>query len=259
MLEQQQQGGRWKLAGQVLNLIQDARLESPTGVYGPGNPENTFAISGNGVPFAATDLTATRPEEIGFSKPFYVSVDDFTHGPQGLPQESSLPSDIGVGHTWNVKFTPDESSIAFIYYPANQTCGSRLFLASVGSLRAHDIVKRVGSAFDNDSFNPPLAFEFSGDSGTVIFQSEKRGRTILSSLKLQDGETPKVLSHSGSVSSSRPLEVANWNELLVCTSSLVDSSIWQALSGVGWQRSENHLLCQRRQGRAFRFATTHGG
>ena len=51
----EQQGDEWKLAGQLLNLIQDAALEAPFGIYSPGSPETNFDISENGVVFAAQD------------------------------------------------------------------------------------------------------------------------------------------------------------------------------------------------------------
>ena len=226
----EQQGDEWKLAGQLLNLIQDATLEAPVGMYGPGSPGSNFDISENGVVFAAQDVTTNRPEELGFSKPYFVAIDSFTLAPARGPQIISLPSGIGIGNVGCTRFSPDGSNIALIHCEAAVTSGNRIYMTRVNSLKAYDIVCQIGQSFDDDSFDPPAAFEFAGDSNTVIFQSEKRGRTILSLLKLQNGESPGKLFGSGSVSSFYPLVDGEWDKLLVCSSSFVDSSIWQIVN-----------------------------
>ena len=177
-------------------------------------------------------VTTNRPEELDFSKPYFVAIDSFTLAPAREPQIISLPLGIGIGNVGCTRFSPDGSKIALIYCEADVTSGNRIYMARVSSLKAYDIVSQIGQSFDDDSFDPPGAFEFAGDSDTVIFQSEKRGRTILSLLKLQNGESPRKLFGSGSVSSFYPHADGKWDKLLVCSSSFVDSSIWQIVSAL---------------------------
>lgn len=227
MLEKQ--GGKWTLAGELLNLILDESLE-PAYLHGPGNAEDCLDISDNGIVFGAVDLTTRQPEELGFPKAYYVAMENYSTAPIGKPQVISLPPNIGIGNLGNVRFSPDKSSIAFLHGAADETCAFRLYLTRLSSLVAHDVIQAIGETFDNDSFDPIAAFEFSIDDSSIVFLSEKRGRKVLSSLKLQKGEEPQWLHSHGSISTFAPMRDGNWENIIICGSSFVENSIWQIVS-----------------------------
>lgn len=222
--------GQWTMTGDLHNLLPGSHLEAPTGLHGPGDPEGCFDISEHGVVFAAVDLTKTTLADLGFSQLYHVDVRSYAQPPTEKPLTVSPPSSFSPGHHFNVKFSPDESTIGFIYSPANQSSGHRLHLAPVDSLEAYDVVARIGRSFDDDSFDPIIEYDFTTSSDEIVFLSEKRGRTILSSLKLRDLATPQPLFTNSSVSSYYPLNAETWDKIIVCSSSFVDRSIWQVVS-----------------------------
>ncbi|TWU72781.1 hypothetical protein ED733_003518 [Metarhizium rileyi] len=90
----------------------------------------------------------------------------------------------------------------------------------------------VTRTWDNgdDEQDPPKGFEFAGDAENIIMASAKFGRTVLSRLRLRDGETPHILFKQGTASAFYPLKDGQWDDLLVSSSSFVDSSLWQVVN-----------------------------
>ena len=222
--------GEWKMAGELQNLILHDTLEGPAGCNPPGDPGANYDISDKGIIFAGQDPTFSKPDGPISSIPYFVPLDSFTAPPKEAPQILSLPSGVGIGGVGCVKFSPDGSTVGFIYVDAAVTHGARLFYAPLASLESYDVLEKIGFEFDDESFNPIDNFEFAGDHDSIIFASEQRGRGILSSLKLQKGETPKLLCGEGSVSGFYPLGDGKSDKLLVCSSSFIDISIWRIVS-----------------------------
>lgn len=223
----------WTLGGALINLIQDRTLE-PAGLQGAGDAEGCFAISENGIAFAALVLAADV-NQTGVCQPHYVALASFSQAPAGPPLWITMPADVKHGKLWNMVFSTDELNIAFLYSPANKSAGTRMYSAAVDSRMAVDVVRGMGAKFANDSFDPMVSFEFiskkdtKSDIDSIIFVSEKRGREVLSRLKLQKGETPTVLWRAGGVAGFHVLGDSQ-NRILVSSSNFIDSRVWQIIS-----------------------------
>ncbi|PNY25293.1 Dipeptidyl-peptidase 5, partial [Tolypocladium capitatum] len=222
-------GGKWKLAGQLHNLVNDATLDVPFGMYDLNSPDLNFDISHRGAVFLARDLTKRKPDESIVSLPCFVPLDCFTLPPASGPKHVSLPPGLGSPIGSNIRFSPDASNVAFLYTQQGDSYATRLCMASTSSLDAFDVFSLVTRSRDDDEHDPPGAFEFAGSSDTVILQSQKCGRTALATLKLQDGAKPRVFFQEGSTAGFHPLEEGRWDRLLVSSSSFIDSSLWQVV------------------------------
>ncbi|GJN69705.1 hypothetical protein PLICBS_003755 [Purpureocillium lilacinum] len=234
--------GRWSLAGSLLNLLADEPdLEAPAGMYDVAEPLSNFDISHRGVAFFARDLTRRRPDEGIVTLPFFVPVDSFTLPPVSKPKPIEMPPDVRPCIGGNMRFSPDgASNVMFLYSQPGDLYANRLYLASTGSLAAFDVFALVtrtsgassehgGGGDSDEDHDPPGAFEFAGSADALVLESQKCGRTVLSTLKLQDGERPRFVFREGSVAGFHPLREGCWDKLLVSSSNFVDSSTWQVV------------------------------
>lgn len=197
-----------------------------------GDPLASFDISHRGAVFIAQDRATLDPGEFTVGSAYFVPLDSFTLPPTGRPRRIKLPSGVNSCLMSNVRFSPDGSMIGFLHVPRGDEYGSRLFLTSTSSLDAFDVFSLVTREWDDSGkeHDPPTGFEFAGDSENIIMLSHKCGRTALSKLKLGDGEKPHIFFKDGSTSAYYPLKDGNWNEILVSSSSFIDSSLWQVVS-----------------------------
>lgn len=221
--------GKWTLAGRLLNLVDDATLDVPFGMYDVSAPGGNFDVSHKGAVFLARDLTRRKPDEGGISLPYFVGLDSFTLPPTSGPKRISLPSGLKSSVGSNIRFSPDASNVAFLYPQPGDLYANRLYMASTSSLDAFDVFSLVTRSSEDQEHDPPGAFEFAGSSDAVIIQSQKCGRTALYSLKLRDGAKPDVFFKEGSTAGFYPLEEGRWDKLLVSSSSFIDNSLWQVV------------------------------
>ncbi|OAA48415.1 Peptidase S9, prolyl oligopeptidase, catalytic domain protein [Metarhizium rileyi] len=229
---QQGASGKWELAGHLLNLVDNTHLDIPGSMLDVDDPPGTFDISHRGAVFIAQDRTILDPGEFAVSSASFVALDSFTLPATGRPKKIDLPSGVNDCIMSNIRFSPDGAMIGFLHVPRGDEYGSRLLLASTNSLDAFDAFSLVTRTWDNgdDEQDSPKGFEFAGDAENIIMASAKFGRTVLSRLRLRDGETPHILFKQGTASAFYPLKDGQWDELLVSSSSFVDSSLWQVVN-----------------------------
>ncbi|KAG8405902.1 hypothetical protein J3459_020088 [Metarhizium acridum] len=229
---QQDSSGKWKFAGHLLNLVNNRGLDAPGGMLDVGDPLSSFDISHRGAVFIAQDRTVLDPGEFAVSSAYFVPVDSFSLPPTGRPKPIQLPSGVNECIMSNIRFSPDGAMIGFLYVPRGDEYGSRLLLASTNSLDAFDVFSLVTPTWGggDEEHDPPKGFEFAGDSENIIMTSAKCGRTILSKLRLADGEMPHIFFKHGSASAYYPLKDDKWDEVLVSSSSFIDSSLWQVVN-----------------------------
>ncbi|KAH6607273.1 prolyl oligopeptidase [Trichoderma cornu-damae] len=216
---------RWTLQGPVHNLIGDVDLEAPSRMYSD-DPCNDFDVCGDGIAFSSRNLSERGPDGSPAASIYFARLDSFSQPPGAMPRQICIPSGFEPALITNVRFTPDASSIGFLYAAHEDPYDTRLYLASVNSLDAFDVFGLVTCADDEDQ-NPPNAFEFAGSGDSVILRSHQLGHQALSHLVLQDGATPRVFFTGGSCSAFYPLRQGDWRVLLTTSSSFIDSSLWQ--------------------------------
>lgn len=216
--------GKWKLAGDLTNLMEDKSLEI-VGKYDNGDARDSYDISKNGIAFIAHDLGTQKPHESGYSRAYYASIASFVKAPKQRPQPISMPKEVKPGSCFNIRISPDTCVIGFLYTQSGSVHNERLYMTSTFSLSAFEVLSRLGLI--SEDHDPLSGFEFTGCSNRLILKTSRRGRDILSCLKLREGEKPIVLFKGGSVSSFRPLQSSHWDQLLVSCSNFIDSSIWQ--------------------------------
>lgn len=191
-------------------------------------PCNDFDICRDGIAFSSRNLRERGPDGSPATSIYFARLDSFSMPPDGMPRQIFIPTSFEPALITNVRFTPDSSSIGFLYTAHEDAYNTRLFLASVHSLDAFDVFSLVTCTDDDDEDqNPPRAFEFAGSSDSVILRSHQLGHQALSHLMLQDGARPKIFFTGSSCSAFYPLMEGNWNILLTNSSNFVDSSLWQ--------------------------------
>ncbi|KAL7919544.1 Alpha/Beta hydrolase protein [Trichoderma austrokoningii] len=217
--------GRWTLQGQLYNLIDDVDLEAPSRVY-TDDPCNEFDICGDGIVFASRNLRERGPGGSPATSIYFARLDSFSLPAEAMPRQIFIPTNFEPASITNVRFSPDESAVGFLYTAYQDAYNTRLYLGSVESLDAFDVFSLVTCVDDEDP-NPPNAFEFVGGSDSVILRSHHLGHQALSHLMLADGAVPKIFFASSSCTAFYPLKQGDWDSLLVTSSNFIDSSLWQ--------------------------------
>lgn len=216
--------GKWKLAAELTNLIEDKSLEI-VGKYDNGDARDSYDVSKNGIAFIADDLGTQKPHEIGYSRAYYTSIEYFVKTPKQKPQLISMPKKVKPGSCFNIRISPDTCIIGFLYTQSGSVHNERLYMTSTFSLSAFDVLSQLGLI--KEDYDPLGGFEFTECSNRLILKTSRRGRDILAHLRLREGEKPIAFFKGGSVSSFRSLQDGNWDQLLVSSSNFIDSSILQ--------------------------------
>ena len=223
--------GKWKLSSELHNLINSDEIE-PFGNYDVMDPKDFFDISHKGIAFMARSFKAERNWEFAVANfPYFVPVDSWTIPPSQKPKPIGTKAkshEVWVGG--GVKFSPDAENIAFMYGLLNDPYNKRLHMTSVASLDAFDVLALVNAVeLETCDHDPIDGFDFAGSSSEMILVSQHLGRSAISTLKLADGEKPRMIYNEGTLAGLFPLKEGKFGELLVSTSSFIDSSLWQVL------------------------------
>ena len=221
------------MAGDLHPLVDDPSLEAPAGMYDVAEPLDGFDISHKGIVFCARNLAKQRDPAMSLATDaYFVPLDSFTLPPHHKPRLIKMPAEFGHGPKTNIRFSPDASDVAFMATQTSDIYNPRLYMTSVSSLEAFDVLKLVTGVEPKDH-DPLAAFEFAGASDRLILKSQKTGRVALSTLKLEDGQTPKFIMTTGSTDAFHPLRRGEWDTLLISGTSYIDSSLWQILDVEG--------------------------
>ncbi|KAF9874649.1 oligopeptidase family protein [Colletotrichum karsti] len=216
--------GKWGVAGELQNIVKDTTLEAPVGMYDVADPTDNFDISEKGIAFVAEDPRPSSPEFVRIAHVYYVPLASFTAAPPTRPR----PVVMGISETkayyQNVRFSPDGSKIAFLHAPYANPVDVRLYMGHTSSFGAYHVHTMI---FGKGPRLPPRSFEFAGSSDALLITTEDCGRVKLSHLELRHGAEATSLVESGVVSAFYPLKEGNYDQLLVTSNSIVESSLWQ--------------------------------
>ncbi|OLN97989.1 Dipeptidyl-peptidase 5-like protein 2 [Colletotrichum chlorophyti] len=235
--------GKWGVAGELQNAVQDARLDAPLGMYDVADPGDSFDISEKGIAFIAEDVDLA-PEFSGLSHVYYVPLRTFTAAPAAKPRAIVMGISETKAYYSNVRFSPDGSKIAFLHASYNNQVDVRLYMGHTSSFGAYDVYAMI---FGKAPSLPPRGFEFAGSSDAIFLTTEDCGRVKLSHLELRHNAKATSLVVNGVVSAFYPLREGSHDKLLVTSNSIVDSSLWQIVD-----------VSKRAAPKAVSSATKHG-
>lgn len=249
----QGEDGAWQLAGDLVNLITATDVDAPFGKSDQlQQPESNFDIASHGIVFSARSIKK-GVRAFYASDVWYVAVDDYLKVPSAAPRKIQVGASNGSFE--NTRFTPNGEKIAFLYHDYKDWFNSKLLMCTPDDLNAFDVFGLVMGVPEDDDADPPASFEFAGSADEIIISSHQGGRAIISHLKLEDGAKPTALTKSGTVSAFFPLVEGKWDQLLVSSSSFVDSSLYQIVTAGG---TEAKLGYTAGSGKIISSATKHG-
>ncbi|KAH0443844.1 oligopeptidase family protein [Colletotrichum camelliae] len=236
--------GKWGVAGELQNAIRGTTLEAPYGMYDVADPGDSFDVSEKGITFIAEDTAPSSPEYSGISHVYYVPLTSFTAALTVRPRAIVMGISETKAFYANVRFSPDGSKIAFLHSSYDSPSDVRLYMGHTSSFGAYDVHRMI---FGKRPRLPPRAFEFAGNSDSLLITTEDCGRVKLSHLELRHDAEATSLVESGVVTAFYPLEEGNYEKLLVTSNSMVDSSLWQIVD-----------VSMTTQARVISSATKHG-
>ena len=184
--------GKWKLSGDLFNLLPDSTLEAPLGVYDLYNPLDNFDICEAGVAFTATDLTrsAFEPEQVSFA--YFAPLDSFDSPPNRGVFQIQTPSSTGVGIATNIHISPDATQVAFLHNDYSDPCNNKILVADFDNGVPSQVAQILTGYAGSRTQDPPFAFEFYEQSRSFILQRIEAGRVVVSTLQ-QGNEAEDVL------------------------------------------------------------------
>ena len=216
--------GRFSL-GDLTNVLKSSRLESPIPPWGS---HDNFDLASGAVGFVAKDPNI-NPALNTKSNFYFVTVNGSTYSePQkieveGLEGASSAPA-----------FSPDGNGVAFLQMRENgyESDKNRIILC-VDLSKPSAALELLKSDDGKGTWDrSPSGVTWSSDGKALFLIAEDEGRSRLFKLMVPyvvgEGESPKPLTHSGSVGEVRTLGSAS-SQLLLSSSSLIDNSVFSLL------------------------------
>jgi hypothetical protein len=219
---------KWCMSGDLQHLLKDTELEAPGGVYDVDSPEDHYDINSTGFVFdaAAPVRDGQDPRHWSSTHVYYAPIDSFARVNSYRPRQISVGAFALSGVSSNVRFSPDGSMVAFLFRPEKNYVDSRIYMGHLNSFGVFDVFKMV---IGGGPYLPPDGFEFAGDSETLLLKTEDCGRVTIQRLKLSHRSKPETIFRNGVVAGFHPLVSGKWDKILVSSTSIVDSSLWQVI------------------------------
>lgn len=218
--------GKWKMEAGLNNILQHTGLEI-SGVYDVADVRDHYDIGDHGILFNATSLSAeTEFREWDTTCVYYAAVPSFASPATSYPLQFSIGDGPATGKFSNVRLSPDGALAAFAYASYDNDVDVRIFIGHVDALAAEDVFRSITQ---REPLLPPRSFEFAREGDALLLTVPAFGHVALQILALQPGALPETILGSGSVTAHYPLVQGNWDQLLVSSTNLIDSSLWQVI------------------------------
>ncbi|KAI1779691.1 prolyl oligopeptidase [Hypoxylon cercidicola] len=216
----------WKIAGLLHNALANTELEAPASMYEPVDPRDNYDISQGGITLAAEEPGITDPLVVGISDIYFVRLNSFATANVHRPVRIGVQSEDLDGYSSHPRFSPDGSLIAFLRGPRSAYEKVQIFVHQIGSPNAINVFDMVtGQKWPLT----PSGFEFAPNGHVLYITADDTGRSGLYKVDLLPSAYPKTLLRNGSVMSYCPLGEDNNERLLVTSSTLVESSVFQII------------------------------
>lgn len=220
-------------------------MEAPSSLKdGFSDSSKTFDITEGGIVFTAQDLDNKDPLYRLTTKVFFTRLQSWSgQHSAAAPREIPCYRDTSKGMYTNPRISPDGKMVAFLKRSVERYQDTRLYVAG---LEENAGSMGPGSGIDVDKMvtgRPwgliPLSFEFM-DNHSLVLTAQDSGYITLHRLSLQPSAIPELIFKNGSVSGYWPLIRNGAYQLLVTSSSFVESSLYSIVDGQG--RSEAKVV-----------------
>ena len=208
----------------LVNLLKDMSHLEPAGIYDVEDAKKYFDIGEHGIAFIARDVTSRDPRKKLDTQPYYCHIDDFTAPPPSKPRLLQLPRSTSTGTQTTIRVAPESRHVGFLHHSSSDVINQKLYIAALPNYEAHEAF--IGDT-NPDIYEPPTGFDFAGAHDEVIMTTQLHGRTALAHMRLREGESPRVFTFGNSVTGYFPYLEGRGDRLLVSSSSLVESSVYQ--------------------------------
>ncbi|KAI0843245.1 prolyl oligopeptidase [Hypoxylon sp. FL0890] len=206
--------GRWAIAGPVYNALPYTNLEALA--YDRGDATEYYDISQRGIAVTAAKTGSTDPTAI-----YYIRIDSYAAACVHKPVKITAEDQYTGKHCSNPRFSPDGSLIAFL------VLGPERNPIHIHQLEASNATRTFNLAISKEWLPTPSEFEFAPNGHALYFTAQDAGRTGLYKLDLRSNTDPSTVLRNGTVKAFYPLSEGNSERLLVTSSSLVESSLYQ--------------------------------
>lgn len=220
--------GKWKTSSELHDALRGNPIEAPSNMYEDGGGD-MFDICNNGIGFIADDpdIKYRGPQSEGVSMVYFVPINSFAAAATEEPKKMVVPPDDEPGYANNFRFSPNGKIMGFIWGSVENPEARVIVLGSVQSMAGFDAFREV---IAEPIRLPPSGFEWmAGTNDTLILAIEDAGRKKLARLDLKRGAKLETLVNNGTASAFYPLKDGESGKLLVTSSSIVDSSLWQII------------------------------
>lgn len=216
-------------------------------MYEPRNHSDHFDISATGILFSATEDDIADPNKTASSSIYHIPLSALSAASVDMPAQIPLQVDGDTqsshhqGWCSHLRFSPDQSTIAFIRAPMRTLLNPSIWIKSATSQSAVDMFATITRASWNLIH---CGFKFAPNSQSIYFDAQDFGRVSLYALDLRTKAMPISIVCGGSVSSCHVLckNKDGTVKLLVTISSLVDPWICQIVKASGGAGLEPQVL-----------------
>ncbi|KAH8163027.1 hypothetical protein CIB48_g5209 [Xylaria polymorpha] len=218
--------GAWRVARDLRNALEATNLHLPVPRETDRHDANSqYDLCENGIVVAASTLEHRNQAWSNVSNIHFIRVHSFDIGTLDAPKRISGELQ---GICTLPQFGPDGYMIAFLHRHRPSHESSQIYVYH--TLESQSAI----SVFDMVTGKPwplaPTGFRFSVDGHSFYITAEDSGQVGLYHLNLQPNAYPHLLRRNGTVSAFYPLGRSDTGNVLVTSSSFVESCLYQIVS-----------------------------
>ncbi|KAI1310437.1 prolyl oligopeptidase [Xylaria venustula] len=223
------QDGNWRISEDLHNALGATDLHVLPEVSGHyEDASNQYDLCRNGIIFTAETSEYREPPLGNVSNIYFIPVHSFESGTVEARVNIKLPGGGYQGNCFLPQFSPDGSMVAFLHSQGLSQERSQIYIYPISES------PNAINVFDMVTGRPwalaPTGFQFSADGHSLYITAEECGQVGLYHLNLQPNAYPNPLLRDGSVSACYPLGRSNSGNVLVTSSTFVESCLYQVVS-----------------------------
>ncbi|KAI0515323.1 prolyl oligopeptidase [Xylaria bambusicola] len=223
------QEGDWRIAGDLHNALDSTGLRIPleeSGLY--EDAKSQYDMCENGIIITAESPEYQNPGPSGTSNIYFIRIRSFENGIIEAPTKIETQSEGCQAICTMPQFSPDGALISFL---CNQTVNREWTEIYVYHTSASQSAVNVFGMVTGRPWDlAPTSFRFSANGHSLYITAEDCGQVGLYRLNLQPHAYPVPLLRYGTVSAYYPLRRSDNGEVLVTSSSFVESCFYQVIS-----------------------------